>query len=40
MENMNEHVDDYETPALSDYGTIEEWTRGRSQIDISVIIDL
>ena len=40
METMNEHVDEYEVPTLSDYGTIEEWTQGRSQIGISIIIDI
>ena len=34
-----ERIDDYEVPALSDYGTIEEWTQGRAQIDISIIIN-
>ena len=29
----------YEAPALIEYGTIEEWTRGRpGQIDISIIL--
>jgi hypothetical protein len=34
-----ERDDTYEAPALVEYGTIEEWTRGRpGQIDISIII--
>ena len=35
---MSEREDVYEAPVLSDYGTIEEWTLGRAQIDISIII--
>jgi hypothetical protein len=33
-------IDGYETPALSEYGTIEEWTQGTRAdlITISIII--
>ncbi|MGH9275377.1 MAG: hypothetical protein ACRDZU_12090 [Acidimicrobiales bacterium] len=33
-------LETYETPALTDYGTIESWTQGtRQSIDISIIIN-
>ena len=36
-----ERDETYEAPALTEYGTIEEWTRGvPGQIGISVIIDI
>jgi hypothetical protein len=28
----------YEPPVLTDYGTIESWTRGVRQIQISIVI--
>jgi hypothetical protein len=34
-----ERDETYEAPTLTEYGTIEEWTRGRpGQIDISIVI--
>lgn len=30
--------DGYQPPALTDYGTIESWTRGARDITISIII--
>lgn len=38
-----DHVDQldedaYEAPELTSYGTIEEWTRGVRQIEISIVI--
>lgn len=35
---MTEHEDVYEVPALTDFGTIEDWTLARGQLDISIII--
>ncbi|MEY2399473.1 MAG: hypothetical protein QOJ00_2647 [Actinomycetota bacterium] len=37
---INTTEDGYETPQLSDYGSIEEWTQGRQAeaINISLIL--
>jgi hypothetical protein len=37
---MTDHEDSYEAPALTDFGTIEDWTLARGQIDISIIIPI
>jgi hypothetical protein len=31
-------VDGYETPALTEYGSIEEWTKGKYAEDINVSV--
>jgi hypothetical protein len=31
-------ADQYETPQLTEFGTVEEWTQGPNQIIISIII--
>jgi hypothetical protein len=41
MRDMNRtETEAYETPALTEYGTIEEWTQGvrAALIDISIVI--
>lgn len=37
---MTEHEDTYEAPALTDFGTVEELTLAKGQIDLSIIIPI
>ena len=37
---MAQQAEQYETPELTEYGTVEEWTRGPNQIIISIIVGL
>jgi hypothetical protein len=38
--SVAKQAEQYETPELIEYGTVEEWTRGPNQIIISIIIGL